>query len=98
MKKLIILLFCISGLATCLFFACKPTISSQTPSSTQPETHEEPICGNGIIEGEEICDGEPGCSADCKSIIPGEDGAPCSCDGECKSGYCELGIGICAAR
>ena len=91
MKKLFILLFCISGLATCLFFACKPTISSQTSSSTQPETHVEPICGNGKIEGDEECDGEPGCSDTCR-LIPREDGAPCSCNVECKSGYCVAGI------
>lgn len=91
MKKLFILLFCISGLATCLFFACKLTISSQTSSSTQTETHEEAMCGNGIIDDGEICDGEPGCSADCKSIRR-NNGAACSSSAECISGCCAEGI------
>ncbi|NOS68194.1 MAG: hypothetical protein HOO67_07620 [Candidatus Peribacteraceae bacterium] len=47
-----------------------------------------PVCGNGVREPGEACDGSEGCSADCRF----ESGQGCRDDRDCESNRCENGV------
>jgi hypothetical protein len=44
------------------------TISTTLASTTEPQ----PVCGNGQIEGDEACDGQPDCNPDCSVFACGD--------------------------
>ena len=45
---------------------CVPTTTTTTTSSTTTTTAAPPVCGNGVIERYEECDGESFCTSNCR--------------------------------
>jgi hypothetical protein len=56
-----------------------PTTTTSTSSTTTSTTSPAPVCGNGIVEPGEACDGGPFCAPDCFADVPN----CCSGAGQC---------------
>lgn len=74
----------------------EPEPAAPAPSATPTaDTEHDPVCGNGVLEPGEQCDGESDCTSDCRLVIDGEDDdepTPAPCTSDCFPPVCGDGV------